>query len=138
MLNQREITSLKTEQVAKYCKEQTQKFKQNHSSDSRFCFELLRRASLNLEEAWEMVFAQYWNSIHGKVQAHLAKYGSLAEDGIISEDLAQDALLAFRKHVLNLEKWGNFKSLDAVLAYMNKCAFSAVRDKMRSIQRTPR
>ncbi|MEM9773726.1 MAG: hypothetical protein AAF902_04040 [Chloroflexota bacterium] len=132
MLRDTQIRLLKTETLFDHCVEQTENFKKNKVSDSRFCYELLRRAAYGLPNAWALVYEKYSPSVLNKIKRYSHSYGTGQLDEADFEDLAQNAIVAWHKYVLNPECWKKFQSLEKALAYLDQCTRGAVKDCVRS------
>ncbi|MCL4265795.1 MAG: hypothetical protein KJ069_21455 [Anaerolineae bacterium] len=93
--------------------------KQKEVSDDRFCFELIRRAVFNIEDASNLVYDIYHAWLLRKLIA-LNKQHTPDMD-----DLAQEAFVKFFTYVTP-KSWSKFPSLSYVLAYLGKCSESVL------------
>lgn len=118
--------------IAKRCEEETERFRRERASDSRFCFELFRRAVLDRgDQAWELILSAYRAQVLSWVRRHPA-YPSLRDD---AQDLAD---LAFERMwvALTPEKFrASATDLRAVLTYLQMCVNSVVQDRVRADRR---
>ncbi len=110
------------------CGEETERFFQRKEQDSRFCFELFRRAiALRENQAWEYLFQRYTRLAHGWVERHPVR-PFLEEEG--------EALVnaAFEKmwQSLTPAKFEQFSDLKAVLRYLQLCVHSVMTDLARA------
>lgn len=123
LLEDRHLTN---ERLADLCKEQNELFKEDRSaSDSRYCYELLRRAVFRVDGADKLVYQIYYPSLERKIVAALPR-----PPAEVIEDLCQDTLLRFFRYV-TLQTWSNFPTLAHLLAYMDKCCQTAIVNYQR-------
>lgn len=117
--------------LAERCAQETELFFQRKSHDSRYCFELFRRAIVERNErAWECIYAQYRAEVTGWVRRHPASAAT-------REEVQYFVNLAFEKMWLALtaEKFQGFSELKSVLRYLQMCAHSVMIDFMRQAER---
>jgi hypothetical protein len=131
MINHTDLSSWKLDLLEKRCAEESKRFYQRKSNDTRFCFEMFRRAfSGQDQEAWEYLYRQYQPLVGGWLENH-AHYPS------ISEEKEYFINRAFEKmwHSLSKEKFDRFTDLNAVLHYLKMCVGSVVIDYVRAQER---
>ncbi|MCP4537505.1 MAG: RNA polymerase sigma factor [Chloroflexi bacterium] len=114
-MRQEEIQRLSNERLAELCAEQTLLFEKEGASDSRYCYELIRRAVFGIEGAWEAIDAQYRPWVHRKV----ARYCQGSPDDI--EELVQETLIRFLSTVTS-DRWKKFPNLPRLLGFLGTCA----------------
>src|SRR5690348_13105637 len=123
---------LSTNELARYCSEETSKFLKQSASNDRFCLELFRRASIRRDgAAWAYVYQQYAPLVLTWVAQHQSATPVLGQDG--SAPLVNAAFAKFAQ-ALTPAKMGNFDSLAAILKYLKMCVHSVVADEVRSRQ----
>ncbi len=111
-----------------YCEEETQKFFRRRANDTRFCFELLRRAlAEQLPEALAHVFRVYEPLIRGWVRHHPC-FKQTGEDVSF---FAAGALHTFY-FALRGSKFGQFSSIERVLKYMRMCVNTVIMQYLRA------
>ena len=113
--------------IAHRCAQETELFFQHQSYDSRYCFELFRRAILEHDQpAWEMIHAQYQPLVAGWVRHHPAFEAS-------GEEVQYFVNRAFEKIwvALTPDKFGRFLDLPPLLRYLRMCVHSVIVDHSR-------
>lgn len=123
-MNSSEVRQLTTEKLSVYCAEQTILFHKTGQSDGRYCYELLRRAAIGENDAWEWVYAQYVPEIKNRIARRNVDPSEI-------EDLTHNVLERFRRNVLNLDRWPKFPDLGYVLSFLYDCTESVVLDYYR-------
>ncbi|GAB4211168.1 MAG: hypothetical protein OHK0022_45420 [Roseiflexaceae bacterium] len=119
--------ALPTELLAQRCVEETEKFNRRQASDSRFCFELLRRAlAEGAAEALTRVYQIYERQVLGWVYRHPG-YLRTGED---AEYFAGAALTAFY-FALRGPNFARFEALPKALAYLKLCVHTAIAQYLR-------
>ncbi len=127
-MRQEELGHLSTDRLAELCAEQTRLFEKGAASDSRFCYELIRRAVFGIEGAWKAVDAQYRPWLRRKVARHYQ--GNQAD----VEDLVQESLIRFHKYVTP-ESWSKFPDLARLLAFLGTCARNLTLNHLRDMRK---
>jgi len=110
--------------LASICAQETQLFFQGKNNDTRYCFELFRRAvHENDQTAWELIFNQYQSLVTGWVRQHQGFETS-------GEDAQFFVTGAFAKisSILTTEKFDKFSDLKALLSYLKMCVHSVITD----------
>jgi len=118
--------------LARNCAEETQLFFQHRDHDTRYCFELFRRAiHENDQHAWEIIFNQYQSLVTGWVKQHQGFETSGEEAQFFVAD-------AFAKisSILKPEKLDKFSDLRALLSYLKMCVHSVITDYNRRVDRS--
>lgn len=121
------LTRLELKQVVAGCAEQTELFFAKKSSDDRFCFELWRRALVErVQQAWDVVYAQYQPLVVGWVQNHEGYVRCQEEvQFFVNESFAR------LYKAIAPEKFAKFSTLQGLLSYLNGCVHSAIIDHLR-------
>jgi hypothetical protein len=117
--------------LAHRCAQETERFFRRESHDSRYCYELFRRAIEERDElAWELIYEQYRREVAGWVQRHPA----FAECG---EEAQYFVNAAFTKMwvAITPQKFGRFPELPAVLRYLQTCVSGVIFDYVRKAER---
>lgn len=123
-----ETRYLTNERLADLCKQQNAVFKKDKvASDSRYCYELIRRAIFRIDDADKLFFEIYQPWLEKKIYL-------LCKGGEMVADLTQESFLRFFKYVTP-ETWGRFPSLAHLLGYLSKCSEAAVLNYYRETAR---
>jgi len=125
------LQELPLKELAQRCEEQTDRFRMRLKDDSRFCFELFRRAISERDQfAWYMICEQYkplmanwWVKPHRGFKAS-------------GEDLDQIINRTYDKFwsALTPEKFNKFSDLKPLLNYLKMCVESVILDHNRKIE----
>jgi len=117
-------------ELARRCAEETERFRARLKDDSRFCFELFRRAISERDQyAWDMICKQYrplmtdwWVKPHRGFRA-------------VGEDLDQIINRTYEKFwsALTPEKFNRFSDLKPLLNYLKMCVDSVIVDQSRKV-----
>lgn len=119
--------TLPLDALVQRCVEETEKFNRRRESDSRFCFELLRRALADQSaEALTRVYQVYERQVLGWVYNHRG-FGRTGEE---ADYFAHAALSAFY-FALRGPRFTRFDSLPKLLSYLKLCVHSAVAQYLR-------
>ena len=115
------LETLTVSDLARQCREETQRYLRREPYAERYCHELFRRAILSRDEdAWAAVYHQY----AGVVRRWL---GALPDDD-------EDVTTVFERFwkALDAAKFARFSSLPAILQYLKMCAHTTRLDKARA------
>lgn len=126
------VQQMSLEVLAQRCKQETERYFEQVVNDTRFCFELFRRAFQGKDDrAWKEILDNYKNTITGWVVRH---YG-FASSGLEVQDVINDV---FKKilSTMTAEKFGRFTSLPALLGYLKLCVHSVIVDCTRATDYT--
>jgi len=121
------LQRLMLDELARRCARETEAFFQGKRCDSRYGFELFRRAIVERDErAWHLLYAQYDALVAGWVQRHPLLSAS-------GEDASYFVNRAFERMWLALspEKFARFDDLKSVLRYLQMCVHSVIVDHVR-------
>jgi DNA-directed RNA polymerase specialized sigma24 family protein len=126
-----DLVSLHLQSVRNRCAEESERFFHRQEYDSRYCFEMLRRAiALHDQQAWEYVYQQYRPLVAGWVERH-PLFNALDEDTEFFVNQVFEILWIRLKP----EKFALSPGLSGVLSYLRKCVNSVLVDTMRSHER---
>jgi hypothetical protein len=117
--------------LASICAQETELFFQHRTNDTRYCFELFRRAVCeNDQSAWEVIYNQYQSLVTGWVMQHKGFKTS-------GEEAQYFVTGAFGKisSILTAEKFGKFSDLQSLLYYLKMCVHSTITDYNRMSDR---
>ncbi|MEP6894110.1 MAG: hypothetical protein ABI986_00755 [Chloroflexota bacterium] len=131
MDNEVNVQQLPLNDLARRCAEETDRFRMRLKDDSRFCFELFRRAISERDQfAWDMICKQYkplmadwWVKPHRGFKAG-------------NEDLDEIINRTYEKFwsALTPEKFSKFSDLKPLLNYLKMCVESVIIDQNRKIE----
>jgi len=113
--------------LARNCAHETELFFQHQTHDTRYCFELFRRAIReNSQSAWEIIYDQYQSLVTGWVRQHRGFESS-------GEEAQFFVTGAFGKisNILTPEKFDKFSDLQSLLSYLKMCVHSVIIDYIR-------
>lgn len=128
MIREADPESWNLDYLRKRCAEESKRFFQRKDHDTRFCFELFRRAVLDQdEEAWEYVYQQYQPLVASWVENH-------AVFPALSEEKAYFVNRAFEKMWVSISptKFSRFTNVNSLLQYLKMCAGSVIIDHGRT------
>ena len=110
------------------CSTESERFYKGQPHDTRFSYELFRRALVERSEAaWELLYQHYSNLVEGWVR-HSAAFTSSGES---SEYFVVGAFTKFWRAV-TAERFASFPTLASLLHYLRLCATSVVIDSVRA------
>ena len=114
--------------LARRCREETQRFLRGEPRDDSYCFELFHRAVAQREhDAWEAIMAQY----RGIVLAYVGQHSAAA---LVRE--ADDFWVnrAFQRFWMAVgpERFNQFSDLPGLLKYLKLCVHSVLLDEVRA------
>lgn len=111
-----------------HCVTETEHFYRGQSHDTRYSYELFRRALVERNEAaWEQLFQHY----SGLVEGWVRRTGAFPNSGESSEYFVVGAFTKFWR-AISPERFESFPSLAALLHYLQLCATSVVIDSVRA------
>ena len=126
------LQNLPVTDLALKCGQETEYYFQHRSHDTRYCFELFRRAIRDGNRiAWEMICLQYQRLVTGWVKQHPRFDGS-------GEEVQYFVNGAFGKlaGILTPDKFAGFSELGSLLRYLKMCVHSVIVDFTRSGEQT--
>jgi hypothetical protein len=116
-------------EIARRCREETDRFFRRLAPDTRFCYELFRRALARREEAaFEFLIGNYGPLVDGWVRRH-SGFPTAGEESSIFVTAAFEKLW----QAVTPAKFAAFPDLKALLRYLKLCAGSSVIDHLRTL-----
>lgn len=136
MSHENELPHMAVEDLARRCAQETDSYFNHKNYDSRYCFELFRRAIRNNDErALELVIVQYQPLVARWVDRWMDKHPDFSS---FNEETQDFIAQAFERFWLSYtpEKFDNAQnSLAAVLKYLQMCVYGALIDAWRKLRR---
>ena len=127
--------SMDVDDLARRCAQETDLYFTRQDHDSRFCFELFRRAIQNgNERALELIIVQYTPLVARWVE----KWTNKHPDVPMFHDETQDFIAqAFERFWVSFtpDKFDKSPNLPAVLRYLQMCVYGAMTDAWRKLRR---
>jgi hypothetical protein len=114
--------------LVRHCLVESERFYRGQAHDTRFSYELFRRALVDRNEtAWEHIYSHYSNLVESWVR----RSGAFISSGESSEFFV---VLAFTKfwRAISPERFAAFPTLAALLHYLQLCAGCVVIDSVRA------
>jgi hypothetical protein len=125
--------SLSLDDLTQRCASETEKFNRREPSESRFCFELLRRALADgLSDAFTRVYQIYERQVLVWVHSH----SGFARTGESADYFVSAAWSTFY-FALRGPRFAGFPSLPQALAYLKLCVHTAIAQYLRDQQPAP-
>lgn len=122
------LEDMSLDSVVAHCTEETHKYWQRLLSDTRYCFELFRRALVEArQEAFTYVYRIYEPQVRAWVYNH-SQFNRTDETADYFVSLSFSKLF----FALRGEKFNKFSSLGHVLKYLNMCVFTGILEYLRS------
>jgi DNA-directed RNA polymerase specialized sigma24 family protein len=113
--------------LVRRCSAESERFYKGLAHDTRYSYELFRRALFERNEAaWEQLYLHYAALVDGWVR----RSGAFASSGESSEYFVVGAFTKFWRAVTP-ERFDSFPTLAALLNYLRLCATSVVIDSVR-------
>ena len=122
------ITQYTLDALETRCQEETARFFARAQSDTRYCFELLRRA---LETCEADAFARVYNIYQPMCARWVLGFSGFRASGEESPDVFVNIGFAQLYEQLHGEKFRQFPSIEAVLAYLKRCVIVAILQHLR-------
>ena len=119
-------------EIAKRCREETERFFQRMAPDTRYCYELFRRALARRDgAAFEHLIANYSPLVDGWVRRHPGFPAS-------GEEPAFFVAAAFEKlwQAISPARFARFPNIKKLLRYLKLCVASSVIDHLRGQEET--
>lgn len=114
--------------LMKHCAVESERFYRGQQHDTRYSYELFRRALVERNEAaWEQLYLHYTSLVEGWVRRSSAFISS----GESSEYFVVGAFLKFWR-AITPERFASFPTLASLLHYLQMCATSVVIDSVRA------
>lgn len=122
-LAQMDLTTL-----VRRCSAESERFYRGQQHDTRFSYELFRRALVERDEAaWEQLYYHYSSLVEGWIR----RSGAFTSSGESSEYFVVGAFTKFWR-ALTPERFASFPTLASLLQYLQLCATSVVIDSVRA------
>jgi hypothetical protein len=129
MRNESNPEYLNLTDLADICAQETEFFFQHRDHDTRYCFELFRRAVReNDQTAWTLIYKQYQSLVTGWVKQHRGFEMSGEE-----EQFFVGGAFAKISNILTSEKLDKFSDLQSLLYYLKMCLHSVITDHNRTL-----
>lgn len=126
-----DLTNIDIGMLTELCTQEREKFRYGQASDSRYAYELFRRALYECNQhAWQILYQQYASLVDHWIQRNVAFRNSLEQ----SETLVSEAFTRFW-HAIPPERFASFPNTASLLHYLHICAGSVVIDNVRSANR---
>lgn len=119
-------------EIARRCREETERFFHRLAPDTRYCYELFRRALARREgDALAHLIANYTPLVEGWVRRH----PGFPKSG---EEPAFFVAAAFEKlwHAVSPARFASFPNIKPLLRYLKLCVGSSVIDHLRNLDDT--
>lgn len=123
-----DLTRLDLTILERRCATEGERFYRGQAHDTRYAYELFRRALVERDEAaWAVVYQQYY----ALVESWVRRSGAFASSGETGEFFV---VLAFTRfwQAISPERFASFATLAALLHYLQLCAGCVVIDSVRS------
>jgi hypothetical protein len=129
MSGELQLQHMPTADLAHHCEQETNHYFEHQDHDTRYCFELFRRALQERSDAaWEVICNQYQALIKGWVNKH-SRFESTHE----SDEYFVMGVFGKIFGTITPEKFGNFLDLGSLLRYLKMCVHSMIMDYTRSV-----
>lgn len=126
------------ESLAQKCAQETDFYFNHKNYDSRYCFELFRRAIRNNDErALEVVIVQYQPLVIHWVERWVSKHPEFSLFNEEPQDFVAQAFERFWVSYTPAKFENAHSSLPAVLKYLQMCVHGALTDVWRKLHRIP-
>ncbi len=110
------------------CATESERFYRGQPHDTRFSYELFRRALVERDElAWEQLYLHY----SGLVEGWIRRSGAFVSSGESSEYFVVGAFTKFWR-AISAERFASFPTLASLLQYLQLCSTSVVIDSVRA------
>jgi len=122
------LFTLPLNQISEKCRQEDERFHNDRESDSRYCYELFRRAFLeNSEAAWDMIYQQYYPQMTRWIRS---------QEGVLRCGEEPDYFVnrGFGKFWAQVRKKSfseEFAYLGGILRYLRMCLTSEYIDYLR-------
>jgi RNA polymerase sigma factor (sigma-70 family) len=136
MSHENEFHHMAVENLATRCAQETDLYYNSKEFDSRYCFELFRRAIKNKDgQAWEILIVQYQPLVTRWVEKWMSKYPDFSLFNEESQDFVAQAFERFWVSYTPAKFENAQNSLPAVLKYLQMCVHGALTDGWRKLRR---
>lgn len=122
-----DLDCLPLQELSERCVRQRDRFLSEGESDTRFCFEIMRRAIVERDErAWEVLVRNYDALVRGWV----LKNSAFRATGVHVDEIVHLAFCRFWQS-LTPTKFREFDSLASLLQYLQMCTGSTIVELLR-------
>lgn len=122
------LAQMELSTLVRRCAAESERFYRGQQHDTRFSYELFRRALVERDEAaWEQLYCHY----SGLVEGWIRRSGAFPSSGESSEYFVVGAFTKFWR-ALTPERFAAFPTLASLLQYLQLCATSVVIDSVRA------
>jgi DNA-directed RNA polymerase specialized sigma24 family protein len=122
------VSELPVTELARRCREETQRFFRGEERDDSFCFEIFQRAVVHRnDDAWVAIVDQYRGIVLAYVGQHTAAILLREPDDFWVNRAFQRFWSA-----VSPDRFGGFPDLPALLKYLKLCVHSVLMDEVRS------
>ena len=129
------VQKMTVDVLAQRCAEETSSYFKYQSNDTRYCFELFRRAIIERDDtAWKALMLQYRPSIARWVNRWVDKHPNFPLLYEEVEDFIAEAFERFWNH-FTPEKFSRSPNLEGILKYLKMCVNGTILDVWRKLQR---
>jgi RNA polymerase sigma factor (sigma-70 family) len=136
MSDENELQQMAVADLATRCAQETDLYYNSKEFDSRYCFELFRRAVKNKDgRAWERLILQYQPLVMRWVEKWMDKYPDFSLFNEESQDFVAQAFERFWASYTPAKFENARSSLPAVLKYLQMCVNGALTDSWRKWRR---
>jgi DNA-directed RNA polymerase specialized sigma24 family protein len=121
-------TQMTVDALARRCAAESERFYRGQTHDTRFAYELFRRALVERDEqAWEYLYRQYSTLVERWVR----RSGAFTSTGETGEFFVGAAFTRFWR-AITPQRFESFSTLAALLHYLQLCASCVVIDSVRA------
>ncbi|MFP4436558.1 MAG: RNA polymerase sigma factor [Chloroflexaceae bacterium] len=121
-------THMELSMLMKHCAVESERFYRGQQHDTRYSYELFRRALVERNEAaWEQLYHHYNNLVEGWVR----RSSAFTSSGESSEYFVVGAFMKFWR-AITPDRFDSFPTLASLLHYLQMCATSVVIDSVRA------
>jgi DNA-directed RNA polymerase specialized sigma24 family protein len=122
------LRSMELPVLVRHCAAESERFYRGKQHDTRYSYELFRRALVERNEAaWEQLYHHYC----GLVEGWIRRSGAFTSSGESSEYFVVGAFTKFWR-AIGPERFFSFPTLASLLQYLQLCATSVVIDSVRA------
>lgn len=122
------LATLDLPTLMQHCATESERFYRGQEHDTRFSYELFRRALVERDEgAWEELYRHY----SGLVEGWIRRCAAFSSSGESCEYFVVGAFAKFWR-AISPERFAAFPSLASLLQYLQLCATSVVIDNVRA------
>lgn len=123
------VQQMPLDALAQRCNQETDRYLKQKVNDTRYCFELFRRAFQDgSAAAWDFICRQYQALVMGWVTKHSA-FASTRED----PEYFVNGVFGKISGTMTAEKFGGFSDLGYLLRYLKMCVHSVIMDYTRAM-----